>query len=140
MKRFFHVAVLALGAGLVGPAHAQLPFPLPGQPQPEIGKKAQCTKSYVKSVEQQISTLEKLRTAGPETIGQVCSLIEMGSAWIGGELPESVRKQIKDSLGIDVDLRFIKAQCRVGQGNLDRELMTQLGYLKSELIRCNDTI
>lgn len=139
MKRLFTLAAVAAGAALIGPAHAQLPFPLP-QPQPEMGKPAQCTKSYLKSVEGQIATLEKLRTTGPETIGQVCSLIEMGSNWIGGELPESIRKQIKDSLGIDVDLRFIKAQCRVGQGNLDRELITQLGFLKSELIRCNDTI
>jgi hypothetical protein len=31
------------------------------------------------------------------------------------------------------------AQCRVGQGDLERELMTRLGYLRSELLRC-DTI
>jgi hypothetical protein len=73
-------------------------------------------------------------------VGQVCSLIEMGSDWLGGELPEGVRKQLKDVLGVDIDLRFIKTQCRVGQGNLDRELLSQLGFLKSELVRCNDTI
>jgi len=140
MKCLPHLAVLALVAGLVGPARAQLPFPTPGQPQPDISKKAQCTKDYVKSIEQQITGLDKLRTAGPETVGQVCSLIEMGSSWMGGELPDGMRKQLKDMLGFDIDLRFIKTQCRVGQGNLDRELMTQLGFLKSELIRCNDTI
>jgi hypothetical protein len=37
-------------------------------------------------------------------------------------------------------MRFIKAQCRLGQGNLDREVMTEIGYLKSELMRCNDSI
>jgi hypothetical protein len=132
--------MLVLVAGLAGPASAQLPFPMPGQPQPDLAKKAQCTKDYVKSVEQQVTALEKLRTAGPETVGQICSLIEMGSDWLGGELPDSVRKQIKDVLGFDVDLRFIKSQCRLGQGNLDRELMSQLGFLKSELVRCNDTI
>ena len=52
----------------------------------------------------------------------------------------STRKQLKDMLGVDVDLRYIKTQCRVGQGNLDRELMTRLSFLKSELVRCNDTI
>jgi hypothetical protein len=31
-------------------------------------------------------------------------------------------------------------QCRVGQGNLEREFMTEIGRLKSELLRCNDTI
>jgi hypothetical protein len=140
MKCLPRLAALALVAGLVGPASAQLPFPMPGQPQPDLGKKAQCTKEYVKSIEQQIAGLEKLRTAGPETVGQVCSLIEMGSDWLGGELPEGVRKQLKDVLGVDIDLRFIKTQCRVGQGNLDRELLSQLGFLKSELVRCNDTI
>jgi hypothetical protein len=140
MKCLPHLVAIALVAALAGPARAQLPFPMPGQPQPDLGKKAQCTKSYVKSVEQQIAGLEKLRTAGPETVGQVCSLIEMGSDWLGGELPDGVRKQLKDVLGFDVDLRFIKTQCRVGQGNLDRELITQLGFLKSELVRCNDTI
>jgi hypothetical protein len=39
-----------------------------------------------------------------------------------------------------VDLRFIKMQCRVAQGNLDREMMTQVGFLKAELQRCVDTI
>jgi hypothetical protein len=91
-------------------------------------------------VESQIKAMEKLRATGPELVGQVCTLIESGSAWLGGELPDSVRKQMKDMLGVDVDLRFIKAQCRLGQGNLDREVMTEIGYLKSELIRCNDTI
>jgi hypothetical protein len=64
----------------------------------------------------------------------------MGSNWLGGELSDATRKQLKDTLGFDIDLRFIRTQCRVSQGNLDRELMTQIGYLKSELVRCNDTI
>ena len=59
---------------------------------------------------------------------------------VGGELPDNMRKQIKGMLGFDIDLRFIKTQCRVGQGNLDREVMTLIGYLKSELSRCNDAI
>ena len=58
----------------------------------------------------------------------------MGSDWLGGELPDSMRQQLKDVLGVDIDLRFIKTQCRIGQGNLDRELMTPLGFLKSELL------
>jgi hypothetical protein len=94
----------------------------------------------VQSVQKQITGLEALRTAGPDTVGYVCSLIEMGSNWLGGELSDATRQQLKDTLGFDVDLRFIKTQCRVSQGNLDRELMTQIGYLKSELVRCNDTI
>jgi hypothetical protein len=59
---------------------------------------------------------------------------------MGGELPDTVRAQIKSLLGVDVDLRFIKTQCRVSQGNLDRELITQLGTLHAELLRCSDTI
>jgi hypothetical protein len=51
-----------------------------------------------------------------------------------------VRQQIKTWLGVDVDLRFVETQCRVSQGNLDREVMSQIGYLKSERMRCNDTI
>jgi hypothetical protein len=140
MKWLPQFAALVLVGTLTGPAGAQLPLPMPGQPQPDLTKKAQCTKEYVKSVEQQIAGLEKLRNAGPDAVGQICSLIEMGSDWLGGQLPDSARKQIKDLLGVDIDLRFIKTQCRVGQGNLDRELTAQLGLLKSELVRCNDTI
>lgn len=134
------LASLVVMLGLAGSAAAQLPFPLPGEPNPELSKRPQCTRDYLKSVDQQITMLEKFRSAGPEAVGQLCSLIEFGSDWLGGELPESTRKQIKDMLGIDVDLRYIRTQCRVGQGNLDRELMTRIGFLKSELVRCNDTI
>jgi len=140
MKYLSPIAALVMAVGLAGTATAQLPFPLPGQPQPDLGKKEQCTRDYLKSVERQIELIEKLRTSGPEAVGQVCSLIELGSALVGGELSDATRKQLKDMLGFDIDLRFIKAQCRVGQGNLDRELMTRLGFLRSELVRCNDTI
>lgn len=138
MKVLAAVAMLAMAGGLCGPATAQMPFPFGGPTEP--GKHAQCTKDYIKSVQTQIAAMEKLRVSGPEFVGQICTLIETGSSWVGGELPEGVRKQIKDMLGVDIDLRFIKTQCRVSQGNLDREMMTQLGFLKSELIRCNDTI
>ena len=134
------IAAAILCATLAGSAAAQLPFPLPGQPEPDLSKRPQCTRDYLKSVEQQIAMLDKFRSAGPEAVGQVCSLIEMGSSWLGGELPESTRKQLKDSFGFDIDMRYIKTQCRVSQGNLDRELMTQIGFLKSERVRCNDTI
>ncbi|MBX9588271.1 MAG: hypothetical protein K2X43_03135 [Hyphomonadaceae bacterium] len=134
------LAGLLLVLGIAGGAAAQLPFPLPGQPEADLSKRPQCTKNYLKSVDQQIAMLGKFRSAGPEAVGQLCSLIELGSDWLGGELPDSTRKQLKDMLGVDVDLRYIKMQCRVGQGNLDRELMTRLGFLKSELVRCNDTI
>jgi len=140
MKHLIRGAALAVAVGIAGVAQAQLPFPLPGEPAPDISKRPQCTKDYVQSVQKQITGLEALRTAGPDTVGYVCSLIEMGSNWLGGELSDATRQQLKDTLGFDVDLRFIKTQCRVSQGNLDRELMTQIGYLKSELVRCNDTI
>ena len=141
MKFATRFVALAVFAVLTGAAQAQFPFPLPGQPQPDYSKRSQCTADYVRSVEKEIAGLEKFQTLAPDAVGQVCSLIEWGSSWFsGGELPESTRKQIKDMLGFDVDLRLIRTQCRVGQGNLDRELMTRMGYLKSELVRCNDTI
>jgi hypothetical protein len=132
------LAILTLA--VAGPAVAQMPFPFGGPQVPEPGKFAQCTKDYVKSIEQQIAAMEKLRASGPEMVGQVCTLIESGSALLGGELPDGVRQQLKGMLGFDIDLRFIKTQCRVGQGNLDREVMTQIGFLKSELLRCDGTI
>jgi hypothetical protein len=124
---------------LSGVARAQFPLPFGGGP-PESGIPPQCSKAYVKSIEEQIAGMEKLRASGPALVGQICSLIEAGSDIFGGELPEAARQQLKDLLGVDVDLRFIKTQCRVGQGNFDRELMSQIGYLKSERMRCNDTI
>jgi len=129
---------IALAAGLAGPATAQLPFGTP--PLPESGVRRQCSKDYLASLEAQAKAVEKLRAAGPEFVGEICSAIEQGSALLGGELPDAMRRQLKDLLGLDVDLRFIKTQCRIGQGNLDRELTTQLGFLKSEIIRCNDSI
>jgi hypothetical protein len=140
MKFLPSMAMLVVVAGLSGPAVAQMPFPFGGPQRPENGRMPQCTPSYVKSVETQIQAMEKLRANGPEFVGQICSLIETGSTWLGGELPDSVRQQLKGMLGVDVDLRFIKTQCRLSQGNLDREVMTEIGYLKSELTRCNDTI
>jgi len=140
MKFLPTMAILALAAGLSGSATAQMPFPFGGPQVPEPGKFAKCTKVYLKSVEQQIAAMEKLRASGPEFVGQICTLIESGSALLGGELPDSVRQQLKGLLGVDVDLRFIKTQCRVGQGNLDREVMSQIGFLKAELVRCGDTI
>jgi hypothetical protein len=134
------MAILVLVAGLAGSAAAQMPFPFGGPPLPEPGKMQKCTKDYVKSVDAQIAAMEKLRTSGPEFVGQICTLIESGSAIVGGELPDSVRQQLKGLLGVDIDLRFIKTQCRVSQGNLDREVMSHIGFLKSELVRCNDTI
>jgi hypothetical protein len=132
------LATLALAAGLSASAHAQLPFGNP--PLIEGGKLPQCTPDYRKSVESEISTLQRFRASGPALVGEVCTLVEGASALVGGELPDDVRARIKSLLGVDVDLRFIKTQCRVSQGNLDRELMTQLGTLHAELIRCNDTI
>jgi hypothetical protein len=140
MKFLPSMAILALVACLSGAALAQIPFPFGGPPAPEPGKMPKCTKEYVKSVEAQIAGMEKLRASGPEFVGQICTLIESGSAIVGGELPDGVRQQLKGLLGVDIDLRFIKTQCRVGQGNLDREVMSQIGFLRSELVRCNDTI
>lgn len=130
---------LLLTVGFGGAAHAQFPLPFGGGP-PESGILPQCSKAYVKSIEEQIAGMERLRASGPALVGQICSLIEAGSDLVGGELSEGTRRQLKDLLGVDVDLRFIKMQCRVGQGNLDREVMNQIGYLKSELMRCNDSI
>ena len=134
------MAMLIVVAGLAGSAAAQMPFPFGGPPSPEPGKVQKCTKDYVKSVETQIAAMEKLRASGPEFVGQVCTLIESGSAIVGGELSDDMRRKIKGLLGVDIDLRFIKTQCRVSQGNLDREVMSQIGFLKSELSRCNDSI
>ncbi len=130
-------ATLLFAAALSSSARAELSFPF-GPTEP--GKLAQCTRAYVQSVENAIGAMEKLRSAGPAFVGRICSLIETGSDLLGGELSESTRQQIKGLLGVDVDLRFIKTQCRVSQGNLDREVMSQIGYLKSELMRCTTTI
>jgi hypothetical protein len=140
MKAVHTIAMLMLVGSLSSSATAQLPFPFPNPSEPDLGKKPQCTKEYMKSIETQITGFEKFRNAGPEFVGQICTLIETGSSWLGGELPDTTRHKLKDILGFDIDLRFIKTQCRLGQGNLDRELMTHLGFLRSELLRCNDAI
>ena len=128
---------MLLVLGLCCPARAQLPLPFG---PPADGSLPQCTKEYVKGVAAELAGMEKLRSSGPAFVGRICALIEAGSDMLGGELPEGTRQQIKGLLGVDVVLRFIRTQCRLSQGNLDREVMSQIGYLKSELMRCNDTI
>jgi len=123
---------------LAGPSRADFLFK--GPPQ-ELDKRPACSSDYRKTLELEIAALEKLRTAGPKLVGQVCTLIEGGSNMVGGELSDATRQRIKGLLGVDVDLRFMKTQCRQNQGNLDRGLMTELGYLKAEQQRCSsDTI
>jgi hypothetical protein len=135
--RILQVTLVALAVCVGGIVEAQLPFP--GQPEPDFSRRPQCTGAYVRSIEEQTAAMERLRTAGPEVVGQVCALIEAGRAWLGGDLSDGTRRQLKEMLGFDVDLARLAAQCRMGQGNLERELITHLGYLRSELLRC-DTI
>src|SRR5262249_23595601 len=131
-------ALVVLSAGLGAAAHAQLPPPF--GPEPNLGKRPQCTRDYVQSVRRLGDALEKLRTAGPEAIGQLCTMIEMGSALFGGKLPDAVRQELRALLGHDVDLERLKTQCRAGQDALERELADNLARLKAELARCDDTI
>ena len=136
--RIVYVLMLALAVGLSAPAHAQLPSPL--EPEPDFSRRPQCSRDYVRSVETLVTALEKLRTAGPEAVGRLCTLVEMGSAWLGGELPDDVRKELRGLLGIDVDLKRITEQCWAGQGGIERQLADKLRQLKAELVRCDDTI
>jgi hypothetical protein len=132
------LSLLAALVLLAGPARADFLFK--GPPQ-ELDKRPTCSSDYRKTLELEIAALEKLRGAGPKLVGQVCTLIEGGSNIVGGELSDSARRRIKGLLGFDVDLRLIKTQCRQNQGDLDRTLMTELGFLKSEQQRCSsDTI
>jgi hypothetical protein len=136
--RIVTLLILALAIAPSASTHAQLPPPL--EPEPPFGQRPQCSRDYVRSVQSLVSALEKLRTAGPEAVGRLCALVEMGSAWLGGELPEDVRKELRSLLGVDVDLERITEQCRAGQGEIERELASKLRQLKAELARCDDTI
>jgi hypothetical protein len=136
--RIVYVLILAFAVGPTATAQAQLPFPY--GPEPGFSRRPQCTRDFVRSVETLVKALEKLRTSGPETVGRLCTLAEMGSAWLGGELPEDVRKELRRQLGVDVDLGRIIEQCRAGQNGIEHEIATKLRQLKAELIRCDDTI
>src|SRR5262245_15671488 len=127
---------LALGAGAA--AHAQLPAPF--EPEPEPGKLPQCTKDYIQSVRRALEATEKLRAGGPEAVGKVCTMIEMGSAWFGGKLPDALRQELRALFGVDIDLEHLTTQCRSGQEALDRELAASVTRLNAELARCSDTI
>ncbi|MDX2202736.1 MAG: hypothetical protein NW223_08295 [Hyphomicrobiaceae bacterium] len=126
------LAAAALVA-LAGPAHPETVF---GGPR-DFSKQPACSKDYVLGLDLQVKALERMRVAGPELVGQVCTLIEQGSDMVGGELSDATRRRVKSMFGFDPDLRFIKTQCRQGQGNFERELMSELGYLKAEQIRCS---
>ena len=100
--RTLTLLVLIFAALLGASAHAQLPLPF--EPEPDFSKRAPCSRDYVRSVEQQAAALAKLRTAGPEAIGRVCGLAEMGGAWLSGKLTDDQRRQLRSLLGFDVDL------------------------------------
>ena len=136
--RIVHVLMSAFSVGLSATARAQLPFP--SEPEPGFSTRPQCTRDFVRSVETLVKALEKLRTSGPEAVGRLCTLAEMGSAWLGGELPEGVRQEFRRQLGFDVDLGRIVEQCRAGQSGIEHEIATRLRQLKAELTRCDDTI
>ena len=70
----------------------------------------------------------------------MCTLIELRQRHRRRRAARQRTPADQGLLGFDIDLRFIKTQCRVSQGNLDREVMSQIGFLKSELVRCGDTI
>ncbi|HEX5999614.1 MAG TPA: hypothetical protein VFZ16_09490 [Hyphomicrobiaceae bacterium] len=135
--RILYVLLVALVVGLSLSARAQEPVPI--EP-PQVGDRPQCTKDYVRAVGQLTEALDKLRTSGPKTVGQICALVELGSAWFGGELPDNVRRELRLMLGFDVDLERIKMQCHTGREILARELVAKLEQLKAELRRCDDTI
>lgn len=136
--RMLYALIVALAAGLGATAHAQLPFPF--EPQPDFSRPRQCTRDYIRSVESLVTALEKLRSAGPEAIGRMCTLVEMGRAWLGGELPDDVRRELRGVLGVDVDLKRLAEQCRVGQEGVAQELANKLRQLRADLARCDDTI
>jgi hypothetical protein len=68
--------------------------------------------------------MQSFRRTAPEALERLCTMVELGGA----------------VLGLDADLARMAIQCRIGQGNLERELVSRLGYLRAELVRCNDTI
>jgi hypothetical protein len=136
--RTLYAWIVALAASLGATAHAQLSFPF--EPQPDFSRPQQCTRDYIRSVESLVTALEKLRTAGPEAIGRMCTLVEMGRAWLGGELPDDVRRELRGLLGVDVDLKRLAEQCRAGQDGIAQELVIKLRQLRAEMARCDDTI
>jgi hypothetical protein len=136
--RILQISITALAMSLGAAAHAQRPFPFDSEP--DFSRRAQCSRDYVRSVEQLVTALEKLRTSGPETVGRLCTLVEMGSAWLGGELPEDLRKELRSLLGFDVDLKRMTEQCRAGQDGLAHDLAGKIRELRAELVRCDETI
>jgi hypothetical protein len=137
MRRTLFAMAVVLAAAVSLEAGANAQPRLPPEPEPAFSRRAQCTRDYVRSVEDQVATLEMLRTAGPAAVGRVCSMIEMGGAWLGDRMTDDLRRQLRSLLGVDVDLDRVAAQCRAGQDNLDRELMTKLAQLKAEILRCD---
>jgi hypothetical protein len=127
-------AMFAAGAGPT--ARAQLTFSF--GPEPDFSR-PQCTRDYLRSLQTQAEALDKLRTSGPQAIGRFCALIELGSAWVAG-LPEDKRRELRGLLGVDVDIGRLGEQCRAGQDAIGRELTVMLRRVKSELVRCDDTI
>jgi hypothetical protein len=136
--RILIASLMILAAGPASGVRAQTPLPF--APEPDTASRPQCTRDYVQSVRRMLDAAEKLRDAGPEAVGRICSLIDLGSIWFGGKLPDAIREELRPLLGDDVDFERLKTQCRAGQDALASELDAGLARIKAELRRCDDTI
>ncbi|MHA4875606.1 hypothetical protein, partial [Enterococcus faecium] len=65
------VVTAAMLLALAGQTRAQMPFEGPR----DMSKPPACTKDYIAGLDLQVKALDKVRTAGPELVGQVCTLI-----------------------------------------------------------------
>jgi hypothetical protein len=144
---------------------AQMPPPF-GDPGPQLPTREQCTPERRKRTLAQIQAFEKLQSLSRNEADQVCSMIEnaedLGKLADGRLIEQLLPPEARDfakalgmdfkkmdmravlkMIGIDVDsidLRQVKAQCRLTQGEADRMFTSELGRLKRELLMCEDTI
>lgn len=124
---------VAFGQGLPG---------LPGMPAPPnpVEVKVNCSAKNVKEMERQLEQLETLQSKTPETIGLFCAGIELVAKvmdWKDDEpLPPAINDLAKDILKQDITPRMVKAMCRRAEGEVGRNIRTEIGQLKDKLQTC----
>lgn len=130
-----------IGVSIVAAGAQGLP-PLPGQPAPPtpFEAKPDCSEKGVKAMEEQLSQLEAIEKAAPETIALVCDGVKSFSDWMGWKddepLPGIVNEIARKFLHRDLTPRLMKSMCVQAQGEAMRNFRTEIGQIKDKLTTC----
>jgi hypothetical protein len=152
------VIAIAVGAAWQGP-----PLLGAGGEHAPMLAAAQCSPQYQRLLQLQIQMLKRIQKLARSEGERLCVAVEAADQPDRLIDPKALSKlltqderELLDALGIDVsrvnigklmrllgidlDLRELKHQCRQAQGGLERFASDELGRLASEVLRCEERV